>query len=310
MPKQYPGEKYLVCNSDEGEPGTFKDRDIMRYNPHSLFEGMAIAAYAMGCARGYNYVHGEIWRRLRALRGSDRGGVRGGLPRRQHPRQRLQLPSLQPSRLRRVHLRRGDGAARVARRQERACRASSRRSPRASACTASRRRSTTPRRSPPCRGSSATAASAFLNLGCPNNGGTKIFSVSGDVERPGNYEIRLGTPFRDAARDGGRHARRTHVEGRASPAARRCRCCRPTSMMDADDGLRLDRQGRLDARLRRRHRDGRDALHGAKPAAAVVLLLRGVVRPVHAVPRRHRLAVARWSIASSTATDATRISTC
>ena len=61
MPKQYKGDKYLVCNSDEGEPGTFKDRDIMRYNPHALFEGMAIAAYAMGCARGYNYVHGEIW---------------------------------------------------------------------------------------------------------------------------------------------------------------------------------------------------------------------------------------------------------
>ena len=61
MPQQFPGDKYLVCNSDEGEPGTFKDRDIMRYNPHVLIEGMAIAAYAMGCARGYNYVHGEIW---------------------------------------------------------------------------------------------------------------------------------------------------------------------------------------------------------------------------------------------------------
>src|SRR5262245_36160055 len=61
MPKQTTGDKYLVCNSDEGEPGTFKDRDLLRYNPHSLFEGMAIAAYATGCVRGYNYVHGEIW---------------------------------------------------------------------------------------------------------------------------------------------------------------------------------------------------------------------------------------------------------
>jgi len=61
MPQQYQGDKYLVCNSDEGEPGTFKDRDIMRYNPHMLFEGMAIAAYAMGATRGYNYIHGEIW---------------------------------------------------------------------------------------------------------------------------------------------------------------------------------------------------------------------------------------------------------
>ena len=61
MPRQFQGEKYLVCNSDEGEPGTFKDRDILGYNPHAVFEGMAIAAYAMGCARGYKYVHGEIW---------------------------------------------------------------------------------------------------------------------------------------------------------------------------------------------------------------------------------------------------------
>ena len=48
MPRQFPGAKYLVCNSDEGEPGTFKDRDILRYNPHAVIEGMAIAAYAMG----------------------------------------------------------------------------------------------------------------------------------------------------------------------------------------------------------------------------------------------------------------------
>ena len=56
-----PGQKYLVCNSDEGEPGTFKDRDILRYNPHIVIEGMAIAAYAMGITVGYNYIHGEIW---------------------------------------------------------------------------------------------------------------------------------------------------------------------------------------------------------------------------------------------------------
>ena len=61
MPRSFPGDKYVVCNTDEGEPGTFKDRDIMRYNPHSVIEGMAIAAFAMGANRGYNYVHGEIW---------------------------------------------------------------------------------------------------------------------------------------------------------------------------------------------------------------------------------------------------------
>ncbi|MGC2167074.1 MAG: NADH-quinone oxidoreductase subunit F, partial [Gallionella sp.] len=61
MPKNYVGDKYIVCNSDEGEPGTCKDWDILLYNPHLLIEGMAIAAYAMGVKTGYNYVHGEIY---------------------------------------------------------------------------------------------------------------------------------------------------------------------------------------------------------------------------------------------------------
>ena len=61
MPRQFPGAKYLVCNSDEGEPGTCKDRDLLRYNPHSVIEGMIIAAYAMGATAGYNYIHGVIF---------------------------------------------------------------------------------------------------------------------------------------------------------------------------------------------------------------------------------------------------------
>src|SRR6056300_957064 len=60
MPKNAKGEKYLVCNSDEGEPGTFKDRDIIRYNPHQLIEGMAIASYTMGVEVAYNYIRGEF----------------------------------------------------------------------------------------------------------------------------------------------------------------------------------------------------------------------------------------------------------
>ncbi|MGZ3428197.1 MAG: NADH-quinone oxidoreductase subunit F, partial [Polyangia bacterium] len=61
MPRQFPGAKYLVCNSDEGEPGTCKDRDILMFNPHIVIEGMAIAAYAMGVKVAYNYIHGEIF---------------------------------------------------------------------------------------------------------------------------------------------------------------------------------------------------------------------------------------------------------
>ncbi|MFP5344523.1 MAG: NADH-quinone oxidoreductase subunit F, partial [Gammaproteobacteria bacterium] len=61
MARNAPGQKYLVCNSDEGEPGTFKDRDILRYNPHALIEGMAIAGYTIGASIGYNYMRGEFW---------------------------------------------------------------------------------------------------------------------------------------------------------------------------------------------------------------------------------------------------------
>ena len=56
-----PGQKYVLCNADEGEPGTCKDRDILRFNPHQLIEGMAIAGYVMGATVGYNYMRGEFW---------------------------------------------------------------------------------------------------------------------------------------------------------------------------------------------------------------------------------------------------------
>ena len=60
MPRNAPVQKYLVCNSDESEPGTCHDREILRYNPHCLIEGMAIAAYAMGATVAYNYIRGEF----------------------------------------------------------------------------------------------------------------------------------------------------------------------------------------------------------------------------------------------------------
>ncbi len=60
IPKDAQGPRYLVCNADEGEPGTFKDRELMRKNPHALIEGMAIAGYAIGAAHGYIYIRGEF----------------------------------------------------------------------------------------------------------------------------------------------------------------------------------------------------------------------------------------------------------
>ena len=60
MPRSAPVQKYILCNSDESEPGTCHDRDILRFNPHAVIEGMAIAGYAMGATVGYNYLRGEF----------------------------------------------------------------------------------------------------------------------------------------------------------------------------------------------------------------------------------------------------------
>jgi NADH-quinone oxidoreductase subunit F len=67
IPKQSSKPKYLVCNADESEPGTFKDRDIMRYTPHLLIEGMVISAYAIGSHQGYIYIRGEYTREAKLL---------------------------------------------------------------------------------------------------------------------------------------------------------------------------------------------------------------------------------------------------
>ena len=194
MPRQFPGQKYLVCNSDEGEPGTFKDRDILRYNPHIVIEGMAIAAYAMGISVGYNYIHGEIWaeyeRFEEALEEARKAGYLG--------------TNIMGSEFSfQLHASHGYGAYICG--EETAL------------LESLEGKKGQPRFKPPFPASyglygkpttinnTETFAAvpfiineggeAFLNLGKPNNGGTKIFSVSGDIEAPGNYEVPLGTPF-------------------------------------------------------------------------------------------------------------------
>ena len=194
MPKGYTGQKYLVCNSDEGEPGTFKDRDILRYNPHIVIEGMAIAAYAMGIDAGYNYLHGEIWdaylRFEQALEEARAAGYIG---------KRI-LGSEFSFELYAVH---GYGAYICG--EETAL------------LESLEGKKGLPRFKPPFPASYGlygkpttinntetfaavpwivlNGGEAYLSLGRPNNGGTKIFSLSGHVARPGNYEVRLGTPF-------------------------------------------------------------------------------------------------------------------
>jgi len=194
MPKNYTGAKYLVCNSDEGEPGTFKDRDIMRYNPHVLIEGMAIGAYAMGIPVGYNYIHGEIWdvfeRMEEAVAEARAAGFLG---------QKI-LGSDFSFELYNHH---GWGAYICG--EETAL------------LESLEGKKGQPRFKPPFPASFGlygkpttinntetfsavpwiinNGPDAYLALGKPNNGGTKIFSVSGDVARPGNYEVKMGTPF-------------------------------------------------------------------------------------------------------------------
>jgi NADH-quinone oxidoreductase subunit F len=194
MPRAFPGAKYLVCNSDEGEPGTFKDRDILRYNQHIVIEGMAIAAYAMGIPVGYNYIHGEIWevyeRFEEALQEARDAGLLG---------QNILGSGFSFE----LHAHHGWGAYICG--EETAL------------LESLEGKKGQPRFKPPFPASYGlfgrpttinntetfaavpwiinNGGDAFLQMGRPNNGGTKVFSVSGDVERPGNYEVRLGTPF-------------------------------------------------------------------------------------------------------------------
>ena len=194
MPRQFPGQKYLVCNSDEGEPGTCKDRDILAYNPHIVIEGMIIAAYAMGITVGYNYIHGEIFqvyeRFEEALEEARAAGYLGD-------------NILGSGFSFQLHASHGFGAYICG--EETAL------------LESLEGKKGQPRFKPPFPASFGlygkpttinntetfaavpwiirNGGQAYLECGKPNNGGTKIFSVSGDVELPGNYEVPMGTPF-------------------------------------------------------------------------------------------------------------------
>ena len=194
MPRQFPGQKFLVCNSDEGEPGTCKDRDILMFNPHIVIEGMAIAAHAMGISVGYNYIHGEIFeaydRFEEALEEARAAGFLGD-------------DILGSGFAFQLHAAHGFGAYICG--EETAL------------LESLEGKKGQPRFKPPFPASYGlygkpttinntetfaavpwiirNSGEAYLEIGKPNNGGTKIFSVVGDVQRPGNYEIPMGTPF-------------------------------------------------------------------------------------------------------------------
>ncbi|MEX8501730.1 MAG: NADH-quinone oxidoreductase subunit NuoF [Leptothrix ochracea] len=194
MPRALPVQKYLVCNSDEGEPGTCKDRDILNYNPHIVIEGMIIAAWAMGISVGYNYIHGEIFevydRFEEALEEARAAGYLGN-------------NILGSAHSFQLHAHHGFGAYICG--EETAL------------IESIEGKKGQPRFKPPFPASFGiygkpttinntetfaavpwiinNGGQAYLECGKPNNGGTKIFSMVGDVERPGNYEVPMGTPF-------------------------------------------------------------------------------------------------------------------
>ena len=194
MPRTAPGQKYIVCNSDEGEPGTCKDRDILRYNPHALVEGMAIAGYTIGATVGYNYIRGEFIepteRFIAAVEQARAAGLLGD---------NIQNSGVDFE----LHTHLGAGAYICG--EETAL------------LESLEGKKGQPRFKPPFPAqfglfgrpttinNTETLASIpaiisqggqwFLDMGLPNNGGSKMFSVSGHVERPGNYEVAMGTPF-------------------------------------------------------------------------------------------------------------------
>jgi NADH-quinone oxidoreductase subunit F len=194
MPRKASGQKYIVCNSDEGEPGTFKDRDILRFNPHQVIEGMAIAGYVFGATVGYNYIRGEFsepfQRMEHALHEAHQAGFLG------HNILHSNID---------FHLHNILGAGAYICGEETALMESI------------EGKKGQPRFKPPFPANYGVygcptninnteslasvpvilqhGAEWFSAMGPANNGGTKIFSVSGHVNKPGNYEIPLGTPF-------------------------------------------------------------------------------------------------------------------
>ncbi len=196
MPRTVPGQKYIVCNSDEGEPGTCKDRDILRYNPHQLIEGMAIAGYCINATVGYNYIRGEFYEPIRRFDQALEDAYAAGLLGKNVLGSGVDFDLY-------THL--GSGAYICG--EETAL------------LESLEGKKGQPRYKPPFPAQAGlygkpttinnteSLASVpvilekggewFLNQGRPNNGGPKVFSITGHVNQPMNAEVPLGTPFSD-----------------------------------------------------------------------------------------------------------------
>lgn len=197
MPRTAPVQKYLVCNSDESEPGTCKDRDILRFNPHALVEGMAIGCYAMGATVGYNYMRGEFMDEPaqhfeQALKEAYAQGFLG-----------KNILGSDTS----IDLYPSLGAGAYICGEETALlnslegeRGLPRFKPPFPANFGLYGKPTTINNTETLASIPAImhkGAKWFNDMGVPNSGGVKLFSVSGHVNKPGNFEIPMGTSFAD-----------------------------------------------------------------------------------------------------------------
>jgi len=194
MPRRLPGDKYIICNSDEGEPGTCKDRDILRFNPHQVIEGMIIAGYTIGAETGYNYIRGEFYEPIERFEQALKEAREAGYLGRDILGSGINFE---------LHTHIGAGAYICG--EETAL------------LESLEGKKGQPRYKPPFPAgfglygrpttinNTETLASIpvilqhgadwFHELGIPNNGGSKLFSVTGHVNKPGNYEVPLGMPF-------------------------------------------------------------------------------------------------------------------
>ena len=191
-------DKYLVCNADESEPGTFKDREIMRWTPHALVEGCAIGAYAIGAETAYIYIRGEFTEPLDRMNEAVRDAYAEGI---------LGKNALGSSKRIDVHVHKGAGAYICG--EETAL------------MNSLEGRRGNPRIKPPFPAAAGlfgqpttinnvetlVAVPHIINngaewykamcLGNPKSAGTKLYSVCGNVRRPGNYEVVMGFPFKE-----------------------------------------------------------------------------------------------------------------
>jgi NADH-quinone oxidoreductase subunit F len=189
---------YLCCNADESEPGTFKDREIMRWTPHALVEGCAIGAYAIGAETAYIYIRGEFTEPLDRMNEAVRDAYAEGI---------LGKNALGSGKRIDVHVHKGAGAYICG--EETAL------------MNSLEGRRGNPRIKPPFPAAAGlfgqpttinnvetlVAVPHIINngaewykamcLGNPKSAGTKLYSVCGNVRRPGNYEVVMGFPFKE-----------------------------------------------------------------------------------------------------------------